>query len=125
MRLLVLSLAFVATLLLPSVESASAADSMTLASTYDVTGTNPDGSAYSGTASVKVISDTTFTIKWQIAGSVYQGFGMRLNDTLSATYTIDGEPGLVMYKVDGTGINGLWSIRGHNGSGTEHLTPRN
>jgi hypothetical protein len=78
MRLLVLSLAFVATLLLPSVESASAADSMTLASTYDATGTNPDGSAYSGTASVKVISDTTFTIKWQIAGSFYQGFGMRL-----------------------------------------------
>jgi hypothetical protein len=38
---------------------------------------------------------------------------------------IDGEPGLVMYKVDGTGINGLWAIRGHNGSGTEHLTPRN
>jgi hypothetical protein len=47
---------------------------------------------------------------------------MRLNDTLSATYTIDGEPGLVTYKVDG--INGLWAIRGHNGSGTEHLTPR-
>jgi hypothetical protein len=125
MRLLVLSLAFVATLLLPSVESASAADSMTLASTYDATGTNPDGSAYTGTASVKVISDTTFTIKWQIAGSFYQGFGVRLNDTLSATYLIDGEPGLVMYKVDGTGINGLWAIRADNGSGTEHLTPRN
>ena len=124
MRSILLRLAFVATLLLPAVDTALAADSMTLASRYDVAGTNPDGSKYSGTASVKVISDTTFTIKWDIAGSVYEGFGMRLNDTLSATYTIDGEPGLVMYKVGGDGINGLWAIRGHNGGGTEHLTPR-
>jgi hypothetical protein len=124
MRPIFFSLAFVAALLLPAVGTTLAADSMTLASTYDVSGTNPDGSAYSGTASVKVISDTTFTIKWEIAGSVYQGFGMRLNDTLSATYTINGEPGLVMYKVDGTGIKGLWAIRGHNGSGTEQLKPR-
>jgi hypothetical protein len=124
MRSLLLSLAFVATLLMPAFDATLAADSMTLASRYDVSGTNPDGSKYSGTASVKVISDTTFTIKWDIAGSVYEGFGMRLNDTLSATYTIDGEPGLVMYKVDGSGINGLWAIRGHNGSGSEHLTPR-
>src|ERR1700733_10376962 len=124
MRSIPFSLVFVAMLLLlPTVDTASA-DSMTLASRYDVSGTNPDGSKYSGTASVKVISDTTFTIKWDIAGSVYEGFGMRLNDTLSATYTIDGEPGLVMYKVGGDGINGLWAIRGHNGSGTEHLTPR-
>jgi hypothetical protein len=119
---ILLSLAFVATLLMPAFDTALAADSMTLASRYDVSGTNPDGSKYSGTASVKVISDTTFTIKWDIASSAYEGFGMRLNDTLSATYTIDGEPGLVTYKVDG--INGLWAIRGHNGSGTEHLTPR-
>ncbi len=124
MRSILLSFVFVATLLLPAVDTASSADSMTLASRYDVTGTNPDGSKYSGTASVKVISNTTFTIKWDIAGSVYEGFGMRLNDYLSATYTIDGEPGLVMYKVDGNGISGLWAIRGHNGSGTEQLKPR-
>jgi hypothetical protein len=125
MRSALFSLAFFAALLLPAAGTAVAADSMTLASHYDVAGTNPNGSAYSGTATVKVISDTTFTIKWDIAGSVYEGFGMRLNDTLSATYTIDGEPGLVMYKVDGNGIKGLWAIRGHNGSGTEQLTPRN
>jgi hypothetical protein len=124
MRSALFGLAFFATMVLPAAETALAADSMTLASRYDVNGTNPNGSAYSGTASVKVISDTTFTIKWEIAGSVYEGFGMRLNDTLSATYTIDGEPGLVMYKVDANGIKGLWSIRGHNGSGTEQLTPR-
>ena len=123
MRLALFGFALAATLL-PAVGTALAADSMTLASHYDVAGTNPNGSAYSGTATVNVISDTTFTIKWNIAGSVYEGFGMRLNDTLSATYTIDGEPGLVMYKVDADGIKGLWAIRGHNGSGTEQLKPR-
>jgi hypothetical protein len=100
------------------------AEPLTLASSYDATGTNPNGSKYTGKASVKVISDTTFVIKWTIAGSTYEGFGMRLNDSLAATYTIDGEPGLVIYKVEGNGLDGLWAIRGHDGSGTEHLTPR-
>ena len=74
MRLMPFSLAFVATLLLPAVDRALA-DSMTLASRYDVTGTNPNGSKYSGTARIEVISDTTFTIRWDIAGAVYEGFG--------------------------------------------------
>jgi hypothetical protein len=100
------------------------AEPLTLASSYDATGTNPNGSKYTGTASVKVISDSTFVIKWTIGGSTYEGFGMRLNDSLAATYTIDGEPGLVIYKVEGDGLDGLWAIRGHDGSGTEHLTPR-
>jgi hypothetical protein len=38
---------------------------------------------------------------------------------------IDGEPGLVIYKVDGNGkLDGLWAIRAHDGNGTEVLTPR-
>jgi len=103
---------------------AARADTLTLASAYDGTGTNPDGSKYTGTVSVKVVSDTTFLIEWSIGDATYKGFGMRLNDTLAATYMIDDEPGLVMYKVgnDGT-LNGLWTIRGKNGSGTERLTP--
>jgi hypothetical protein len=99
------------------------ADPMTLAKHYKATGTNPDGSQYSGDAMVDVISDTTFSIVWTIAGAKYKGFGMRQNDALAATYQIDGEPGLVIYKVDGNGLNGSWAIRGQNGAGTERLTP--
>ena len=99
--------------------------SLTLAPTYDATGTNPDGSKYTGTAEVTIISDTTFSIKWTVGDAVYKGFGMRMNDALSATYTIDGEPGLVIYKVGANGaFDGLWAIRGKNGNGTERLTPR-
>jgi hypothetical protein len=79
------------------------ADTLTLRSTYDVTGTNPDGSKYSGTAKVNVISGASFTIKWSIGDSTYEGFGMRNDDALAATYTIDGKPGLVIYKVDDDG----------------------
>ncbi|WP_158815923.1 hypothetical protein [Methylocapsa sp. S129] len=103
--------------------TAATADSLTLASKYKAVGTNPDGSEYSGTATVQIISDTTFAIQWQIAGVAYKGFGMRRDDALAATYTIDGEPGLVIYKVDGNGLNGLWAIRGRSGNGTERLTP--
>lgn len=99
------------------------AETLTLSSTYKVNGTNPDGSAYSGTVKIKILSDTTFAITWDIGGTEYKGFGMRLNDNLSATYTMDGEPGLVMYKVEGNGLNGLWAIRGRNGNGTEKLIP--
>jgi hypothetical protein len=102
------------------------AATLTLAPSYDAVGTNPDGSKYTGTADVTIISDTTFTIQWTIGGAVYNGFGMRMNDALSATYTIDGEPGLIIYKVDGNGtLNGLWAIRGKDGNGTERLTPHN
>jgi hypothetical protein len=103
----------------------ASAETMTLASHYKATGTNPDGSAYSGDVKIDVISDTTFSIVWTIAGRKYQGFGMRLNDDLAATYEINGEPGLVIYRLDGDGLNGLWAIRGHNGNGTERLAPEN
>jgi hypothetical protein len=102
----------------------AAADTLTLASTYAASGTNPDGSKYTGTARVHVISDTTFTIEWLIGDATYKGFGMRMNDSLAASYMIDGEPGLILYKVDGNGLHGLWTIRGHDGSGTETLLPR-
>jgi hypothetical protein len=104
----------------------ASAETLTLASRYDVSGTNTDGSKYSGTATVDVISDATFTIRWDIAGSTYTGFGMRMNDALAATYTINGKPGLVIYKVGGNEVlDGLWAIRGQSGDGTERLTPHN
>jgi hypothetical protein len=101
------------------------AEALHLASHYAASGSNPDGSQYTGNADVTVISDTTFSIVWKIEGQRYEGFGMRLNDSLAATYMINGEPGLVIYHVDGNGLTGAWAIRGHDGVGTEHLRPLN
>jgi hypothetical protein len=66
----------------------ASAETLTLASQYDASGTNTDGSKYTGKVSIDVISDATFNIRWDIAGSTYTGFGMRMNDALAATYTI-------------------------------------
>src|ERR1700676_3298201 len=93
--------------------AAANAETLHLSSTYAVSGTNPDGSKYAGTADVRVISDATFSIQWKIGGSTINGFGMRMNEALSATYMLNGQPGLVIYEVakDGT-WSGLWAIRG-------------
>ena len=102
------------------------AEPLKLASSYDAAGTNPDGSKYTGKVAVNVISDTTFTIEWKVGGETFKGFGMRMNDTLAATYTMtNGEPGLMMYKVDDKGgLRGSWAVRGEDGAGTEVLTPQ-
>jgi hypothetical protein len=42
---------------------AARADTLMLAPKYDVAGTNPNGSKYAGTATIEVISDTTFAIR--------------------------------------------------------------
>ena len=114
-----LLVAFVAT---PAV----AANTMTLAPHYSVAGTNPNGSAYSGTVDVDVISSTTFLVAWHIKGSgSSNGFGMRMGDTISATYLLGNAPGLVIYRqTNDGGFRGIWAIRGQNGSGTEVWTPQ-
>jgi len=118
-------LRMISTLVFLAVAMPVHAETLMLGSNYAVSGTNPDGSAYSGTAAIKVISDTTFTIQWKISGELFNGFGMRMNDALAATYMINGEPGLIIYKVGEHGtLGGLWAVRGRNGNGTEQLTPR-
>lgn len=104
---------------------ANAADSLTLAPLYKAAGTNSDGSAYTGTVAFKVISETTYSIEWTIGKSVIKGFGMRQGDILSATYTMQGQPGLIIYRVKEGGVfAGTWAIKGLNGTGTEVLTPK-
>jgi hypothetical protein len=109
----------------PALAQSASPSSLPLASRYDVSGTNPDGSRYSGTLAIEVISNTTYTVRWDIAGTAYRGFGMRMNDALSATYTLGGQPGLIMYQVRPDGVlGGIWAVRGQSGNGTERATPR-
>jgi len=100
-------------------------DTLHLSSSYKAVGKNPDGSSYTGTVTVKIISDTTYTIEWKTGDSVTKGFGMRMNDTLSATYMLNGQPGLVIYKLQSDGsLAGIWAIKGESGNGSEILTPQ-
>jgi hypothetical protein len=115
---------FCALLCLLALAVAARAETLMLAPNYDVVGTSPDGSKYSGTVTIDKISDTTFAIRWEIGSSVL-GFGMHTNDSIAATFMAGDNPGLIIYKVDNSGeLSGVWSVRGHDGSGTERLTPQ-
>jgi hypothetical protein len=101
------------------------ASAQSIGGTYTVAGTNFDGSKYGGEATITLTSDTTCTIHWETGGSTSDGICMRNDDAFSAGYAMGKEIGLVVYKVeeDGT-LNGLWTIAGKNGNGTETLTPK-
>jgi hypothetical protein len=95
------------------------------AGTYDVEGTNLDGSAYEGTATITLASDTTCGIEWTTGSTTSQGICMLHEDAFAAGYVLDDAVGLVVYKVRSDGsLHGTWTITGKDGAGTEILTPQ-
>ena len=117
MRRVLLAAAFLAAGCL----SAAAAD---VGGTYDVRGTNFDGSAYSGTAIITVTSANTCRIEWKTGISQSSGICMRSGDAFSAAYVLGDLIGLVIYRIgdDGT-LDGQWTVADTDGVGTEVLTP--
>jgi hypothetical protein len=104
--------------------SVGVASAQSIGGSYQVAGKNFDGSDYSGTAEITLTSQTTCVIEWETAGVKSQGICMRNDDAFSAAYVLEGEIGLVTYKVDEDGtLNGLWTLAGKEGNGSEVLTP--
>jgi hypothetical protein len=103
---------------------AAPASAQSIGGTYTVEGTNLDGSSYSGTAEITLTSDTTCTIHWVTGGTTSDGICSRNGDAFAAAYVLGDVFGLVVYKVDGDGtLDGLWTIAGKDGNGTEVLSP--
>jgi hypothetical protein len=118
MRTIMLSLAMLGIASVP-------AAAQSIGGTYTVSGTNFDGSKYSGEATITLTSDTTCAIHWETGGSTSDGICMRNDDAFSASYAMGKEVGLVVYKIKKDGsLHGLWTIAGQNGNGTEVLTPK-
>jgi hypothetical protein len=94
--------------------------------TYEVDGTNFDGSKYGGTAEIRLTSDTTCEIYWTTGTTTSQGICMRNGIAFAAGYVLGDSTGLVVYEIkdDGT-LEGLWTIAGVDGNGVEILTPAN
>ena len=90
---------------------------------YRVQGTNPDGSAYAGTAKITPSSDTTCRIAWQ-TGSTSVGICMMAGKSVAASYALNGKVGLVLYQLEPDGVlKGVWTVADQPGAGTETLTP--
>ena len=103
---------------------ATVAQAQDIGGTYDVAGTNFDGSRYGGTAEIKLTSETTCQIVWE-TGSTARGICMRNGSMFSAGYVMGDAVGLVLYRINTDGsLEGLWTVAGQDGVGTETLTPR-
>jgi hypothetical protein len=100
------------------------AAAQSIGGSYTTAGTNLDGSPYSGTVEITLTSETTCTIHWVTGGTTSDGICSRNGDAFAAAYVLQNAIGLVVYKVleDGT-LDGLWTIAGTGGNGTEVLTP--
>jgi hypothetical protein len=100
------------------------ASAQSIGGKYTVEGTNLDGSAYEGTAEVTLTSDTTCAIHWETGGTASDGICARNDDSFAAAHVTTGEVGLIIYKVGEDGsMDGLWTVAGKEGNGTEKLTP--
>ncbi len=108
-----------------TVALAAPAAAQAIGGTYSVNGTNLDGSRYGGTAQITLTSQTTCVIEWHTGGTTSSGICSRNGDSFAAAYELNGDIGLVIYKVGRNGtMNGLWTVAGQDGGGTEVLTPR-
>ncbi len=105
--------------------SASLAAAQDFAGEYIVAGTNLNGSPYAGEARITLISETTCEIEWVTGGTSSVGICMRNGPAFAAGYVLGDAVGLVIYQImdDGT-LDGLWTIAGQEGTGTEILTPK-
>ncbi len=114
---------FATGLVLAGLVSAAAAQS--IGGEYTVAGTNHDGTAYEGEATITLVSETTCEISWKTGNTTSEGICSRNGDAFAAAYVLEDAVGLVIYKVQSDGsLDGLWTIQGKEGTGTEKLTPR-
>jgi hypothetical protein len=103
---------------------APAAGAQTVGGNYSVTGTNPNGQAYSGSAHITP-SGSACRITWQTGGTSSAGVCMLANKAFAASYILQGKQGLVVYELQGNGtLKGWWTIVDTEGVGTETLVPR-
>jgi hypothetical protein len=102
----------------------AAAAAQTVGGDYKVSGTNFDGSSYSGTATITPSSNSTCRIEWSTGSTTSTGFCMLANKAFAAAYKLNDSIGLVVYELrpDGS-LKGVWTIADKPGAGTETLTP--
>ncbi|MBP0443715.1 hypothetical protein J8J14_02895 [Roseomonas sp. SSH11] len=91
---------------------------------YQVNGTNPDGSAYTGQMLIQQVGLASWRVAWQIGENRFEGYGMSAGPVFSIGFTLGQSPGIAIYQVtsDG-GMTGQWTIVGSSAIGTENLTP--
>jgi hypothetical protein len=95
------------------------------AGNFQVRGTNPDGTDYTGNATMRQVGIVSWQIIWDVGGNRIEGIGMSSGSTFAVTYRIGNVPGMGIYEIlaDGS-MTGQWTAIGSTAIGTETLTPR-
>lgn len=94
---------------------------------YDVRGTNPDGSAYTGTLELEQIGLLSFRMRWTIGPDVIEGVGMVSGLSFAAAFSLGqgSNPSLGIYELRPNGqLVGQWTTIGAFAAGQETATPR-
>jgi hypothetical protein len=92
---------------------------------YDVSGTNLDGTPYTGQAQIRTVGTASFNIIWRIGNQLVEGVGMASGRTVSVAYGVAQQPGLGIYTLNPDGsLEGEWTIIGASAIGQERLVPR-
>jgi hypothetical protein len=99
------------------------AEAQPAAGIYDMAGTNPNGSPYTGLVLLADRGSGAFQVEWNVSGQRISGWAVAQGDALAASYVLDGRIGVVLYRRAGDAWRGVWSVSGA-GAGTETLTRR-
>jgi hypothetical protein len=92
---------------------------------YDVSGTNLDGTDYTGVAQIRSLGLNSFNILWRISDQIVEGVGMASGRTVAVAYGLSQRPGMGIYTLNTDGsIEGEWTIIGAPAIGRERLVPR-
>ena len=104
--------------------AASAAQGQDIGGAYALDGRDFNGGAYYGAVEITATSDVTCEIVWMIDGQEAVGICMRQDNAFAASYVMNGQVGMAIYRVlpDGT-LEGTWTVAGSNGVGRETLKP--
>ncbi|MGG5809929.1 hypothetical protein [Falsiroseomonas sp. CW058] len=117
MRRLVLAAGLAATLAMPAAAQR--------AGVYDVTGTNLDGTAYTGIAQIRPAGLSSFLIVWRMGNQLVEGVGFASGRTIAVAYGLAQRPGIGIYTLNPDGsMDGEWTIVGAPGNARERLVPR-
>lgn len=111
--------------LLPILAALSSPAAAQRSGVYDVTGTNLDGTPYTGVAQIRAAGLSSFFIAWRISGQVVEGVGFASGRTISVAYGLSSRPGMGIYTLNPDGsMDGEWTIIGAPANARERLVPR-
>jgi hypothetical protein len=92
---------------------------------YEVSGTNLDGTSYTGLAQIRAVGINSFSIVWRIGNTIIEGAGMASGRTVAVSYGQAQRPGMGIYLLNPDGsMDGEWTIVGAPAIGRERLVPR-